>query len=387
MTAVTGTDTNTPVEYYFAETSGNAGGTDSGWQGSPVYTDTGLSPETTYTYTVQMRDALGNVGDPSPEAGATTDAAESDPPTPNPAAFDTPPTALSSSQITMSAQTGIDVSGPVEYYFDETSGNPGGSDSGWQIDSSYTDSGLDPETTYTYTVQMRDSWGNLTTVSNAAGATTEAISAALISDPFNYTLAQPLAGQNGGTGFSGPWSGGTEIVNGLTCPALSNESGNAMFMGTGSVSAVRPFSQAYSDHTWFLFIVDASMATADITGQRIQFESDGNTTGYGVHFDYSASSDRYTMYVRVGTSSTNAISITTSEPVLVIGHCVKGSTYSMQLWFNPSDLNLGTPSTSGSGIAQPGDGLKSSVFIRGDRGLVAFDEIRLANDYNELISN
>jgi hypothetical protein len=75
----------------------------------------------------------------------------------------------------MTATTGSDASGPVEYYFDETSGNPGGTDSGWQTSPSYTDSGLDPDTQYTYTVQMRDSQPtpNVGAASSPASATTD----------------------------------------------------------------------------------------------------------------------------------------------------------------------------------------------------------------------
>ncbi|MHC4743277.1 MAG: hypothetical protein ACYS8Z_15285, partial [Planctomycetota bacterium] len=80
---------------------------------------------------------------------------DTDPPTPNPATFAVAPAAVSDTEITMTATTGSDATGPVEYYFDETSGNPGGTDSGWQASPSYTDTGLDPSTQYTYTVQMR----------------------------------------------------------------------------------------------------------------------------------------------------------------------------------------------------------------------------------------
>ena len=59
------------------------------------------------------------------------------------------------SSITMTATTASDPSG-VEYFFDETSGNPGGSDSGWQDSPNYTDTGPQPNTTYTYTVTARD---------------------------------------------------------------------------------------------------------------------------------------------------------------------------------------------------------------------------------------
>jgi hypothetical protein len=55
--------------------------------------------------------------------------------------------------ITMIATTAVDVSG-VEYYFECTVG--GGSDSGWQDSTIYTDIGLTPSTTYTYKVMARD---------------------------------------------------------------------------------------------------------------------------------------------------------------------------------------------------------------------------------------
>ncbi|MHC4867345.1 MAG: Calx-beta domain-containing protein, partial [Planctomycetota bacterium] len=174
MTATTGSDASPPVEYFFDETSGNPGGTDSGWVTNPVYNDTGLTASTQYTYTVQMRDSLANTGTASAPANATTDPApDTDPPTPDPATFASPPAAVSSSEITMTATTGSDASPPVEYFFDETSGNPGGSDSGWVTNPAYNDTGLSPDTQYTYTVQMRDSLANTGTASAPANATTD----------------------------------------------------------------------------------------------------------------------------------------------------------------------------------------------------------------------
>ncbi|MHC4155175.1 MAG: LamG-like jellyroll fold domain-containing protein, partial [Planctomycetota bacterium] len=103
---------------------------------------------------------------------STVAAADTDPPTPNPATFDSAPAAVSSTEITMTATTGSDASPPVEYFFDETSGNPGGSDSTWTTDPVYNDTGLDPDTQYTYTVQMRDSLANTGTASAPESATT-----------------------------------------------------------------------------------------------------------------------------------------------------------------------------------------------------------------------
>ena len=98
---------------------------------------------------------------------------DKDPPTPDPAMFSSVPSAVSSSAISMTATTGSDASPPIEYYFDETSGNFGGTDSGWQAFTAYTDTGLNASTQYTYTVQMRDNKGNVGTASSPANATTD----------------------------------------------------------------------------------------------------------------------------------------------------------------------------------------------------------------------
>jgi hypothetical protein len=56
------------VEYRFTE----AGGKSSSWQSSPVYIDTNLLPATQYTYTVTMRDSVGNQTAPSDPFSAFT---------------------------------------------------------------------------------------------------------------------------------------------------------------------------------------------------------------------------------------------------------------------------------------------------------------------------
>jgi arylsulfatase A-like enzyme len=172
MTAANGTDPS-GVQYFFHETTGNSGGTDSGWQTSPIYTNSGLSPSTQYGYTVTMRDGLGNTGTASGVASAITLPPDTSPPTPNPATWITPPTAQGPYFINMTATTGFDVSG-VQYFFHETTGHAGGTDSGWQNSPTYVDVGLSPATQYGYTVTMRDGLGNTGTVSSVVFATTSA---------------------------------------------------------------------------------------------------------------------------------------------------------------------------------------------------------------------
>ncbi len=141
------------------------------------YSDTDLSTLTIYYYVVSSVDWRGNESTRSDEfQGTTLDLPDdTDPPAPNPAAWTTPPYTVSSSVISMTAATGSDLYGPVEYYFEEISDNPGGTDSGWQASSSYTDSELSPGTQYTYRVRMRDDLDNIGGYSSYQSATTDTV--------------------------------------------------------------------------------------------------------------------------------------------------------------------------------------------------------------------
>jgi hypothetical protein len=69
---MTGVDAPYNTEYYFTETTGNPGGNDSGWQFGQTYVDGGLLPNTTYRYTVTLRDSADQAGAPSAELAVTT---------------------------------------------------------------------------------------------------------------------------------------------------------------------------------------------------------------------------------------------------------------------------------------------------------------------------
>ena len=174
MTATTATDNGGAgnVEYYFECTAGD--GNDSGWQDGTTYENTGLDPNTQYTYRVSARDKSSNLNQTgySTAKSATTDAVDTTPPTPDPMTWATEPYATGTSSISMTATTATDASG-VEYYFDCTAG--GGNDSGWQDSTTYGDTGLDDLTEYTYRVKARDKSSNQneTAYSTTKSATTQ----------------------------------------------------------------------------------------------------------------------------------------------------------------------------------------------------------------------
>ncbi|MHC4322714.1 MAG: right-handed parallel beta-helix repeat-containing protein [Planctomycetota bacterium] len=130
------------------------------------------------------RDLLGLLRGVNPDVGCYEYPADADAnaPTPNPATWSVVPFAYSSTAISMTATIGVDASETVYYYFDETSGNSGGSDSGWVTNPNYIDSGLTNATEYTYTVQMRDSQPtpNVGTASDPASATTSSVAQYII---------------------------------------------------------------------------------------------------------------------------------------------------------------------------------------------------------------
>ncbi len=94
-----------------------------------------------------------------------------DAPTPDQMLWQDGPNSISSSEITMTAQVANDKSG-VQYYFANVT-DPN-HDSGWQPDTGYNDTGLSPETQYTYMVKARDNspYYNETAYSVTASDTT-----------------------------------------------------------------------------------------------------------------------------------------------------------------------------------------------------------------------
>ncbi len=155
-----------PVQYRFECDSGDCHS--SGWQPEPNYTDSNLAPDTEYSYKVKARDTSykGNETEFSVVSFVTTTVGpgtDTIPPTPNPMTWSVPPYADTDTSATMVATTAIDNSGGVvQYDFDETTGNPGGTDSGWRSDPCYVDTGLDPASQYCYSVRARDPFNNIT---------------------------------------------------------------------------------------------------------------------------------------------------------------------------------------------------------------------------------
>jgi len=113
--------------------------------------------EGTYEWYAKAGDGEG-FGDPSMTAEFTIEIEQpedTEPPIPNKSTWQTEPFATSTTSIMMTATQATDPNG-VQYLFEETTQNQGGSNSDWQDSNTYIDNGLQADTTYKYRVKTRD---------------------------------------------------------------------------------------------------------------------------------------------------------------------------------------------------------------------------------------
>ncbi|MBK1855051.1 hypothetical protein JO972_08780 [Verrucomicrobiaceae bacterium 5K15] len=417
MTANTASDPS-GVEYYFEETSGNPGGTNSEWQDSPTYTDTGLNPETTYSYTVTARDKSpdqNSTNASTPASPATTQAVDIiAPPTPS---FETQPTAISHHSITMTAAAVTDPNG-VEYYFTETSGHPGGSDSGWQDSTVYIDSGLDPLTTYSYTVMARDkaSAANTSAPSPAESAVTDEAppipNGALIYEPFAQTGGS-LSGVSGGEGLNSWNSNNNPSIAEtptITYGDLPTSGGQLNLPNTGGTDAWVTTKSTLGDYgllndgatLWFSYVfVKTSGDSSNEKGgfsfgtDRIDGAYNGtkmNNSGNGLGVITRTKSISAAGWLNGGNGSTGgSITIDYTTPILVVGKIEWGATTG-----DDETITIYTPAMDDltsldAGVTHSVSGFDQSLIDtisftqRNSNGDQIYDEIRFGATYEAVI--
>ncbi|MEW9700747.1 glycosyl hydrolase [Paenibacillus sp. SI8] len=137
---------------------------------STNFTDVGLNVNTNYIYSVKAYDAAGNRSAATPEVNVTTGSSGGDTQPPTAPSNVTNPSKTSSS-LTLSWTASTDNTGVTGY---EILRN--GSVIGTSATTSFTNSDLAAETTYSYTIIAYDAAGNRSTASSSLSATTLAAS-------------------------------------------------------------------------------------------------------------------------------------------------------------------------------------------------------------------
>ena len=191
-----------------------------------TYSDTALTASTSYSYRVRATDAASNLSAYSNVASATTSGVDTQPPT-------TPgnmtATAISGSQVNLSWTASTDNVGVTGYLIERCQG---AGCSNWARlltvpGTTYSDTGLIPNTSYSYHVKATDAAGNFSPYSNVATATTLATIPGLVAaysfDEGSGTTVTDLSG-NGNTGTlkNTAWTNNAKFGNALVFDGSSS---------------------------------------------------------------------------------------------------------------------------------------------------------------------
>jgi chitinase len=141
-----------------------------GGDGSTSLVVTGLTANTTYTFTVKARDAAGNVSAASNVLTVATTAPTADTQAPT-VPGNLRVTGVTSNSVALAWNASTDNVGVTRYDVTQNAAVVGGNAA-----TTFTSSGLAPSTTYTYSVRARDAAGNLSGASNQVSATTSPLS-------------------------------------------------------------------------------------------------------------------------------------------------------------------------------------------------------------------
>jgi fibronectin type 3 domain-containing protein len=183
------------------------------------YSDSGLSADTQYCYTIVAYDNAGNNSAKSSQACATTQVSSSSTGPPVPSGVNA--TANSSSQIVVTWNSSSDTDGS-EVAGDNVYRN--GSLIATTTAMSYTDSGLSPNTQYCYAIVAYDGSGNDSAASAEACATTPALTNA----PQSIVPASRLTTWQNNVGIPGGVPDRTTIFSNLWVGASESDIQNAL---------------------------------------------------------------------------------------------------------------------------------------------------------------
>jgi chitodextrinase len=323
------------------------------------WTDTGLTPATAYTYSVRARDAAGNTSPVSASAPVTT------PDTLAPTA-PTSVTAAATSSTTASvswsassdnvAVTGYEVLRDGVLRATTTA-------------TSWTDTGLSPSTTYSYTVRARDAAANTSPPSAAATATTPAASAELFRDTWTLTDQSPW-GSSWTTGRG--VNGSITTVSGTGQVGVPPTSRNRVSYGRAQLTGIA--ARTGSDVT-FSFRWGAATAGATLNvylrGSGGWQSANRPRNGYGI--ELSATSSTVALRRTVSGSTTTLASTTGAQQVGTMQQSIRiqvtGSIIRYRTWMTgQAEPSTWRASVSDTSVTAAGQLFVSLVSASGGSG-------------------
>jgi len=283
-----------------------------------TFDDTGLTPNTNYSYTVDAVDGAGNHSSPSSPVSATTLADTSAPTTPSGVAASG--TGLTTVNVAWSASTdNVGVNGYTVYRDGAavTTVGPGV--------LSYSDTGRSPNTTYSYTVDAFDGAGNHSSPSAAAAGTTY-----LFTDGFE-------------SGNLANWSG---VAGGLTVQSTSVRTGSFAARATGRNAAAWAYRDLGSTQTNLYVRTGVKVVKNSGTTELLKLRS---ATGAPILTVYINGNNRiFTRNEVTGVSTSSTATLSNGWKVLEV-HASIGTSGQVEVWLDGVKIttlsktdNLGT---------------------------------------------
>jgi len=326
-----------------------------------TYTDSSVSPSTTYSYRVEAVDAVGNLSAFSNIATTTT--VGNQPPTAPSNLIVTP---ISTSQINLSWTASTSSIGLANYVVQRCQG-PGCS-SFAQIatptGTTYTDTGLISNTSYSYQVEAIDIEGNISPFSNIATATT------LSSSPTSITYVQG--------NFATPQSAQTNVSVTFTAAQAAGDLNVVVVGWNDSTATVRTVTDA-SGNSYVLAVgptVESPVASQAIYYAKNIVGAAAGANSVSVTFSTAAAFPDIRILEYKGADPSNPVDVTAAA----VGNSSTSSSGSVTT-NAPTDLLFGadTVQTTTSG---PGTGFTQRLLTSPDGDLAEDRMVNAVGSYS-----
>jgi chitodextrinase len=267
-----------------------------GTAASAAYTDSTASASTSYSYRVRAADAAGNLGSFSNTAIATTPGPDSEPPS---APGTLTATVVSGTQVDLSWGAATDNVGITGYRVERCQGagcsifvklaTPAG--------TTFSDTGLTPNTSYSYVALASDAAGNLGPYSNPVSVTTaanipELVAAYSFNEGSGTTAIDRSGGGNDGAIGAATWTtagkyGGALSFNGSSAKVVVSDSASLhLTTGVTLEAWVKPsiVDKAWRDVIYKgndNYYLEATTPTSGRPAAGVTLVSTGNSNTYG----------------------------------------------------------------------------------------------------------
>jgi pullulanase len=301
-------------------------GTKVGTSTTTSYADSGLTPSTTYEYTVTAYNASGNVSASSTALSVTTLTVSSPTPPTNPTAE-----IVTSSSVTLSWTPSSSEAGVAGYTIFRNRTQVGTS-----TNASYTDTGLSASTSYSYTVLAYDVYGNVSSLSSAVTVATSAQASTTPSAPTNFTAATTnFTGSATYCNVTMSWEASTG-THGIDYYVVVRN--GTVLVTTSSLNYQDGSTAASTSYTYEVFAYDP-YGNASAPSSSVTVNTGSCTVGQNFHLGVMYSSTQSTFSVWSPTSSNVQLNLNgTLYPMTLMANPPNGYTdvYSVTV---PGDFN------------------------------------------------